>query len=77
MLPMEWDFQWGCIKGFDIEPWGVYAEEYLKAQNNIKIIYIPYSNELDLEEIPDEIKNNITIKLVKNYQEIYEELFLN
>lgn len=45
--------------------------------NNIKIIYIPYSNELDLEEIPDEIKNNITIKLVKNYQEIYEELFLN
>ena len=23
------------------------------------------------------IKNNITIKLVKNYQEIYEELFLN
>ena len=39
MLPMEWDFQWGCIKGFDIEPWGVYAEEYLKAQNNIKIMH--------------------------------------
>lgn len=39
MLPMKWDFQWGCIKGFDLEPWGVYAEEYLKAQNNIKIMH--------------------------------------
>lgn len=44
--------------------------------NNIKTIYLPTSNELDLEEIPTEIKENIEIKLVKNYSEIYEELFL-
>lgn len=43
--------------------------------NNIKTIYLPASNELDLEEIPTEIKENIDIKLVKNYNEIFEELF--
>ena len=30
---------------------------------------------LDLEEIPADIKNKMTIHLVKNYQEIYELLF--
>ena len=44
-------------------------------KNNIKTIYIPLSNELDLEEIPEEIKENIEIKLIKNFFEIYEELF--
>jgi len=44
--------------------------------NNITTVYIPYDNEYDLEEIPEEIKNKITIKLVKNYLEIYEELFI-
>ncbi|MCM1053403.1 MAG: endopeptidase La [Ruminococcus sp.] len=43
--------------------------------NNIKTIYIPASNEYDLEEIPKIIKDNMTINLVKNFLEIYEELF--
>lgn len=45
--------------------------------NNINTIYIPHENEYDLEEIPEYIKENINIKLVKNYQEIYEELFIS
>jgi len=44
-------------------------------KNNIKTIYIPAANELDLEEIPDELKENLEIKLVKNFYEIFEELF--
>lgn len=44
-------------------------------KNNIKTLYIPASNELDLEEIPEEIKENLEIKLVKNFLEIYDELF--
>ena len=44
--------------------------------NGIKKIYIPYNNELDLEEVPDKIKEDIDIILIKNYQEIYEELFI-
>lgn len=39
LFSMEWDFQWGCAKGYDIEPEGIYAEEYLKAQSNIKILH--------------------------------------
>lgn len=44
--------------------------------NNIAKVYIPYDNEYDLEEIPEEIKQKIAIVLIKNYNEIYEELFL-
>lgn len=44
-------------------------------KNNIKTIYVPASNELDLEEIPSEIKENLEIKLIKNFIEIYDELF--
>jgi len=43
--------------------------------NNIKIIFIPYNNKLDLNSIPNNIKDKIDIKLVKNYQEIYDVLF--
>ena len=43
--------------------------------NNIKKVYIPASNELDLEEIPSEIKKELEIILVKNYKEIYEAIF--
>lgn len=44
--------------------------------NNIKKIYIPYANEFDLEEVPNEVKSNVAIILVKNYEEIWEELFM-
>lgn len=44
-------------------------------KNNIKTIYVPASNELDLEEIPSEIKENLEIKLIKNFIEIYDDLF--
>lgn len=42
--------------------------------NNIKTIYIPASNELDLEEVPSEIKDNLNIILVKNFIDIFDEL---
>ena len=43
--------------------------------NNIKTIFIPYNNKLDLNSIPKNILDEIDIKLVKNYQEIYDVLF--
>ena len=43
--------------------------------NNIKTIYIPKSNVLDLNDIPTDIKGKINIKLVDNYSEIYNDLF--
>ena len=56
---------------------GGIKEKIIGAYNHgLKTVYIPFGNELDLEEIPEEVKNKLKIVLVKNYQEIYEELFL-
>jgi len=43
--------------------------------NNIKVVYIPLNNKSDLSNIPENVKNNIEIKLVSNYKEIYNDLF--
>ena len=42
---------------------------------NIRKILIPAENEKDLDEIPEEIKNDITFIFVHNYQEVYDILF--
>ncbi len=55
---------------------GGIKEKVIGAYNkHMKKIYLPLANELDLEEIPTQIKNELDIHLVKNYQEIYDELF--
>lgn len=60
----------------DILAVGGIKEKIIGAYNNeIKTIYLPYGNKIDLDDIPSNIKENINVKLVKNYQEIYEELF--
>ena len=60
----------------DILAVGGIKEKIIGAYNNdIKTIYIPLENKIDLDEIPTNIKDNINIKLVKNYQEVYDELF--
>ena len=60
----------------DILKVGGIKEKIIGAFNHqIKEVFIPDANALDLEEIPADIKNKITIHLVKNYQEIYELLF--
>ncbi len=44
-------------------------------REGVRIFYIPISNQNDLDDIPEEISKDIEIKLVKNYQEIYRDLF--
>ena len=44
-------------------------------RNNIKKIIIPYDNQSDIDEIPEEIKNNIEYIPVKKYEEIFEIIF--
>ena len=41
----------------------------------IKTVYIPKENERDLDEIPDEIKNDICFIAVNNYEEIFKSVF--
>lgn len=55
---------------------GGIKEKIIGAYNNhIKKVFIPASNELDLEEIPNEVKEKIEIKLVKDYKEVFNEIF--
>lgn len=56
---------------------GDIKEKIIGAYNSgISDVYIPALNELDLEEVPIEIKEKLNIILVKNYQEIFDNLFL-
>ena len=60
----------------DILKVGGLKEKIIGAYNeNIKKVYIPKENHCDLEEIPKEVKETIDIIEVKNYKEIYQELF--
>ena len=44
-------------------------------RNGIKTIFIPTTNEKDLEEIPEDIKKEIKFILVDRYADIYSNLF--
>ncbi len=60
----------------DILAVGGIKEKVISAYNEgIEKIYIPASNKKDLKLIDNDILNKLEIKLVKNYQEIYNELF--
>ncbi len=55
---------------------GGLKEKLIGAYNShIKKVYIPQSNHSDLDEVPEEIKNNIEIIEVNNYVEIYNDIF--
>ena len=65
------------LKG-NILPIGGLKEKLIAAYNGgIKKVFIPSDNANDLLYVPKQIIDNIEIKLVSNYQMIYEELFKN
>ena len=43
-------------------------------RNNIKKIFIPYDNIIDLDDIPDDVKGDIEYIPVKNYMEIFRNI---
>ncbi len=55
---------------------GGLKEKSIGAYNaGINKIYIPYTNKNDLEDIPNLIKTKIEFILVKDYKEIYKDIF--
>lgn len=57
-------------------PIGGLKEKLIAASiNGIKKVFIPEENLSDLEEIPENVKQNLHIILVNNYLDIYKELF--
>ena len=56
---------------------GGLKEKVIGAYNSgVDTIFIPKTNENDLEEIPNEIKKKVNFILVDNYKEIYNYVFL-
>ena len=45
-------------------------------KNGMKKVFLPEANKLEAKEIPKEIKEHIEIIYVKEYKEIYEQVFL-
>ena len=63
------------LKGRILKVGGL-KEKIIAAYNNgIKTIYIPEENQKDLFEIPEQIINELEIKLVSNFETIYDEVF--
>ena len=61
-----------------ILPIGGLKEKVIGAHRaNVKTIFLPKENERDLEEIPEDIKNEIKFIFVERYGEIYKELNKN
>ena len=57
-------------------PIGGLKEKLIAASiNGIKKVFIPEENLSDLEEIPENVKQDLHIILVNNYLDIYKELF--
>lgn len=61
-----------------ILPIGGLKEKCIGAsRSGINKIYIPFDNQKDLDEIPDEIKEKIEFIAVKTYEELYREMRKN
>ena len=55
---------------------GGLKEKLIAAYNSgIKTVYVPEENQKDLFEIPEQVIGNLDIKLVNNYENIYDDLF--
>ena len=59
-------------------PIGGLKEKLISADRSLlKTVFIPAENEKDLDEVPEEVKNNLEIILVKDYSDIYNHIFKN
>ncbi len=55
---------------------GGIKEKVIAAINNkINVLYLPFENSFDIVEVPEKYLSEIKIKFVKNYEEIYSDLF--
>ncbi|QDY87385.1 endopeptidase La [Mycoplasma anserisalpingitidis] len=64
------------LRGKVLEIGGLKEKSFAATQRKIKNIFIPDANVKNLQDIPDEIKSEINYIPVKNYEEIYEVIFM-
>ena len=59
-----------------ILPVGGLKEKLIAASiNNIKKVFVPEENKNDIDKVPKEVKEKLKIIYVKDYFDIYKELF--
>ncbi|ATG97343.1 endopeptidase La [Mesoplasma lactucae] len=63
------------LRGHILPIGGLREKSISAARSGLKEILIPAENEKDLEDIPDEVKAVLKIKPVKEYKEVYDEVF--
>jgi ATP-dependent Lon protease len=63
------------LQGHVLPIGGLREKSISAARSQLKKILIPSENVKDLDEIPDEVKNILEIKPVKEYQEVFDEVF--
>ena len=54
---------------------GVKEKLIAASVNNIKKVFLPIENKIDLDDIPDEVKNKLEIIFVRDYFDVYYYLF--
>lgn len=63
------------LRGRVLEIGGLKEKSFAAYKKGINKVFIPYDNEKNLVDIPQEVKDNIKFIPVKHYEEIYNELF--
>ena len=53
----------------------VILTKYQTKFNHIKTLILPYENKYDIDEVPNEIRNELQFYPVTNYMDIYQYLF--
>ncbi len=55
---------------------GLKEKLYAAVHNKIKSVIIPKKNEIDLSEVPDQIKDKLSIRMVENIYEVWDVILL-
>ena len=63
------------LKGNILKVGGLKEKLIVAYNSGIKIVYVPEDNNLELKDIPKQIIDNLEIRMVNNFDKIYNDLF--
>nr|WP_245595524.1 endopeptidase La [Mycoplasma simbae] len=63
------------LRGRVLEIGGLKEKSFAAFKKGVKTVFIPKTNEKNLVDIPDEVRNAITFIAVEDYDQIFEKLF--
>ncbi|WP_322912972.1 endopeptidase La [Mycoplasmopsis felis] len=63
------------LRGKVLDIGGLKEKSFAASQKKLKFVFIPYGNIVNLRDVPQEIKSNLTYIPVHTYDEIYDVIF--